>query len=125
MGYSYLSPKATVVTTNPNNQPVTASFDAVNIGGLFSGAYYFNKYVGVQVELGEHQWGTQCCNTNVGTRGDDDGFMTLGGGMIFRYPAENFTAFAHGLMNADHIGGPYFEPDQVGSRFDRRRRHGL
>jgi len=117
MGYSYLSPKATVVTTNPNNQPVTASFDAVNIGGLFSGAYYFNKYVGAQVELGEHQWGIQCCNTNVGTRGDDDGFITLGGGLIARYPADNFTAFAHGLVNADYIGGPYFEPFKWGPGF--------
>jgi len=43
MGYSYLSPKATVTTTQPNGTPVTASFDAVNLGGLFSGAYYFNK----------------------------------------------------------------------------------
>ena len=119
MGYSYLSPKGTVNTVQPNAQqtPVTASFDAVNAGGLFSGAYYFNRYAGVQVELGEHQWGVQCCNSNVGTRGDDDGFITLGGGVIFRYPQENFTAFAHALVNADWIGGPYFEPFKWGPGF--------
>jgi hypothetical protein len=117
MGYSYLSPKATVTTTNPNNQPVTASFDGVNLGGLISGAYYFNKYAGVQAELGIHQWGIQCCNSNVGTEGNNDGFTTLGGGVIFRYPAENFTAFGHALVNADLIGGPYFEPNKWGPGF--------
>ena len=116
LGYSYLAPKGTVNTVQPNAQqtPVSASYDAVNLGGLFSGAYFFNRYAGVQVELGEHDWGTQCCNSNVGTRGDNDGFITLGGGPIFRYPAENFTVFAHALVNADRIGGPYFEPYKWG-----------
>ena len=116
LGYSYLAPKGTVNTVQPNAQqtPVSASFDAVNAGGLFSGAYFFNKYAGVQVEVGVHQWGVQCCNSNVGTRENDDGFTTLGGGAIFRYPEENFTAFAHALVNADYIGGPYFEPFKWG-----------
>ncbi len=57
MGYSYLAPRGTVSTTNPNNQPVTASYDSVNVGGLVSGAYYFNRYAGVQVEFGIHQYG--------------------------------------------------------------------
>ncbi len=116
MGYSYLSPKGTVNTVQPNAQqtPVSASYDAVNLGGLFSGAYFFNRYAGVQVELGEHDWGVQCCNSNVGTRGDNDGFITLAGGAIFRYPQENFTVFAHALVNADRIGGPYFEPYKWG-----------
>jgi len=116
LGYSYLAPKGTVNTVQPNaaQTPVSASYDAVNAGGLFSGAYFFNRYAGVQVELGEHQWGTQCCNSNVGTRGNDDGFITLGGGAIVRYPAEDFTAFAHALVNADYIGGPYYEPFKWG-----------
>jgi hypothetical protein len=117
MGYSYLSPKGTVTTTTNSVSPVSASYDGVNVGGLVSGAYYFNKYAGVQAELGIHQWGIQCCNSNVGTRGNDDGFTTLGGGVIFRYPAENFTAFAHALVNADLIGGPYFEPNKWGPGF--------
>ena len=116
MGYSYLAPKGTVSTTQPNGTPVTASYDAVNVGGIVSGAYYFNKYAGVQVEFGIHQWGTQSStpNMNVGTHGNDDGFTTLGGGVIFRYPAEDFTAFAHALVNVDMIGGPYFEPNKWG-----------
>jgi hypothetical protein len=116
MGYSYLSPKGTVNTVQPNPQqtPVSASFDAVNVCGLISGAYFFNRYAGVQVEVGIHQWGVQCCQSNVGTQGDDDGFTTLGGGAIFRYPAQDFTVFAHALVNADYIGGPYFEPNKWG-----------
>jgi hypothetical protein len=116
MGYSYLAPKGTVNTVQPNaaQTPVSANFDAVNAGGLFSGAYFFNRYAGVQVEVGVHQWGVQCCNSNVGTRENDDGFTTVGGGLIFRYPQENFTPFAHALVNADYIGGPYFEPFKWG-----------
>lgn len=116
MGYSYLSPKGTVNTVQPNAQqtPVSASFDGVNLGGLISGAYYFNRYAGVQVEVGIHQWGVQCCQSNVGTEGNDDGFTTLAGGAIFRYPAQDFTVFAHALVNADYIGGPYFEPFKWG-----------
>ena len=100
--------------TAAQETPVTASYDAVNVGGLISGAYYFNRYAGVQVEVGIHEWGIQCCSSNVGTHGNDDGFTTLGGGMILRYPAENFTVFAHALVNADMIGGPYFEPNKWG-----------
>jgi len=114
MGYSYLSPKGTVTTTMPNGTPVSASFNAVNLGGAVSGAYYFNKYAGVQVDVGIHQWGVQCCNSNVGTEGNDDGFTTFGGGVIFRYPAENFTVFTHALVNADYIGGPFFQPFKWG-----------
>ncbi len=115
MGYSYLAPKGTVTTTLPSGAPVTASYDAVNVGGVVSGAYFFNKYAGVQVEFGIHQWGGQNSASNpIGLEGNDDGFTTLGGGMILRYPAENFTVFAHGLVNADMIGGPYFEPNKWG-----------
>jgi hypothetical protein len=116
MGYSYLSPKGTVNTVQPNAQqtPVSASFDGVNVGGLMSAAYFFNRYAGVQVEVGIHQWGVQCCLSNVGTEGNDDGFTTLAGGAIFRYPAQDFTVFAHALVNANYVGGPYFEPNKWG-----------
>jgi len=116
LGYSYLSPTGTVNTVQPNpaQTPVSASFDPVNLGGLISGAYYFNRYVGVQAEVGIHQWGKQCCGSNVGTEGNNDGFTTLGGGAIFRYPADHFTPFAHALFNVDDIGGPYFEPFKWG-----------
>ncbi len=117
-GYSYLAPKGSVSTTLPSGMPVTGSYDAVDLGGVASGAYYFNRFVGVQAELGVHQWGTQNPPPDtfkpVGTRGNDDGFTTIGGGLIFRYPRENITYFLHGLVNADYVGGPYFEPSTWG-----------
>ncbi len=135
-GYSYLAPKGTVTTTTlvtttvttpdgsfnadaegtvTTSVPVTASYDAVNVGGIVSGAYYFNRFVGVQAEWGLHEWGVASSNgSNIGTHGNDDGFTTFGGGLIFRYPAENMTYFAHGLVNADYVNGPYFEPNKWG-----------
>jgi len=114
-GYSYLAPKGTVTTTNAAGTSESASYDSVNAGGLFSGAYFFNKYVGLQAEVGIHQWGVQNSNTSsTGTEGNNDGFTTVGAGAIFRYPAENITPFAHFLANADRVGGPYFEPDTWG-----------
>jgi hypothetical protein len=114
-GYSYLAPKGTVSTHLPAGTNVSASYDSVNLGGLFSGAYFFNKYVGAQVELGVHQWGIQTSNTNpVGSQENNDGFTTLGAGAIFRYPSENVTPFAHFLVNANLIGGPYYEPNTWG-----------
>ncbi len=113
-GYSYLAPSGTV-TTPVIGGSVTASYDAVNLGGLFSGAYYFNRYVGLQAEFGEHQWGDQSSNgSNIGTHGNDDGFYTVGGGIIFRFPMGNITPFVHGLVDAAQVNGPYFQPAKWG-----------
>jgi hypothetical protein len=108
-GYSYLAPSGTV-TTPVKDGSVTASYDAVNLGGLFSGAYYFNRYVGVQAEFAEHEWGDQSPNSNIGTHGNDDGFLTVGGGIIFRFPVGNITPFVHGLVDAARVEGPYYNP---------------
>ncbi len=121
-GYSYLSPHDTVDTTAPvgflNNSstpvPVSASYDAVNLGGLFSGSYYITRHVGVQTEFGEHEWGVQCCASNVGSRSNNDGFLTLGAGPIVRFPNGNFTPFVHALMIGARVNGPYFEPNKWG-----------
>ena len=113
-GYSYLAPKGTVNTTNPSGVPVTASYDPVNVGGLFSGAYFFNRTIGIQAEFGEHEWGVQTPGANVGTRGDDDGFFTVAGGVILRFPAGNFTPFVHGVGGGALINGPYYEPNKWG-----------
>jgi hypothetical protein len=113
-GYSYLSPNGTVTTTQANGAAVSANYDAVNVGELFSGAYFFNKYVGVQAEYAFHEWGTQVVGSNIGTHGNDDGFQTAGGGLILRFPSGNITPFVHGLVDAERIGGPYYEPNTWG-----------
>jgi hypothetical protein len=112
-GYSYLAPHGTVDTPVVGGVAV-ASYDAVNLGGLFSGAYYFNRFTGVQLEFGEHQWGEQQGNSNVGTKGNDDGFLTFSGGMIFRFPAGNITPFVHALVGTADVNGPYFNPNHWG-----------
>ena len=50
IGYSYLAPRGTVTTSPPTGTPISANYDAVNVGGLLSGAYYFNRYFGAQGE---------------------------------------------------------------------------
>ncbi|MFZ0305421.1 MAG: hypothetical protein WAL75_22215 [Terracidiphilus sp.] len=108
VGYSYLAPSGTVSTTVPRG-PVTASYDAVNVGGLFSGAYFFNKNIGVQAEFAIHEWGKEVNGTNIGTEGNDDGFETVGGGLIARFPVGNITPFVHALVDGQRVDGPYHQ----------------
>ncbi len=99
----------------PSGATVPYSYDAVNLGGIFSGSYFFNRFVGVQAEFGVHEWGDQSANgSNIGTHGNDDGFLTLAGGVVFRFPYGNITPFAHGLVGGALIDGPDFEPNKWG-----------
>lgn len=115
-GYSYLAPKGNVTTPLPyGNQSVTAGYKAINLGGLFSGAYYFNKFVGAQAEYGFHEWGDQNPNgSNIGTHGNNDGFQSLAGGLIARFPHDNITPFVHGLVGGALVNGPWFQPNKWG-----------
>lgn len=114
-GYSYLAPKGTVQVPQPDGTVAPYTYNAVNLGGLFSGAYYFNKYVGAQAEFGLHEWGAQSSNGgNNGTHGNDDGFTTLSGGIIFRFPTGEITPFAHGLIGGARIDGPDHNPFRWG-----------
>ena len=110
LGYSYLAPNGTVTTPLPGNRSTVASYDAVNVGGIFSGAYFFNKNIGVQAEYAIHEWGSEVKGSNIGTHGNDDGFMTLGGGLIARFQAGNITPFLHALADLERVDGPYHNP---------------
>lgn len=105
-GYSYLAPKGTVQVPQANGSTTPYSYNAVNVGAIVSGAYYFNRFVGVQAELAEHEWGGSVAGSNIGTHGNDDGFSTFSGGIIFRFPAENITPFVHALVGGAYIDGP-------------------
>ncbi len=114
-GYSYLAPKGTVQVPQANGSTAAYSYDAVNLGGDFSVAYYFNKYVGVQGEYGVHEWGDSSgFPKNVGTHGNDDGFQTFAGGLVFRFPQDNITPFAHALVGGAVVSGPFFQPNKWG-----------
>jgi hypothetical protein len=102
-GYSYLHPSGSVSTLNPNLTPVTASYQDVDMGGVGSFAYFFGSHIGLQAEVGVHQW-----NNN------NDGFTTVAGGPIVRFPMHNFTPFVHVLGGGSLVGGPVHEPFQWG-----------
>ena len=107
MGYSYLAPHGTVNIPQSTGTTAPFTYSSVNVGGLFSGAYFFNRHVGAQVEFAEHEWGTSSGTASAtGTHGDNDGFLTFAGGLIARYPLGNITPFIHGLVNFNQVDGP-------------------
>jgi outer membrane protein OmpA-like peptidoglycan-associated protein len=111
-GYSYLRPFQNVVQVpKPLGTSIDTNFDAVNLGGLFSGSYFFNRYLGVQVEFGEHEWGNTRYPDPIGTEGNDDGFLTIGAGPIVRFPMKYIVPFAHFVAGGAYVNGPYFNPN--------------
>jgi hypothetical protein len=111
-GYSYLYPfQNTVQVPKPTGSSIDTDFDAVNLGGLFSGSYFFNRFIGVQAEFGEHEWGTGRYPNPIGTEGNDDGFLTIGAGPIVRFPVKHITPFVHFVAGGAYVNGPYFNPN--------------
>ncbi len=104
-GYSYLGPHGTVDVPGPNSTSTPYAYEAIDMGGILSGAYYFNKYVGAQFEGSVHEWGV---NSN------NDGFGILSTGLIFRFPSDEVTPFVHGLVGAALVNGPYHQPNTWG-----------
>jgi outer membrane protein OmpA-like peptidoglycan-associated protein len=96
MGYSYIAPKGHVTTALPDGTTFTSNLSAIDKGAIVSGAYYFNKYVGGQVEIGFHPQ----------TGGYNDGGYTAQGGIIFRFPVQGMVPFVHGLAGAATWQGP-------------------
>ena len=107
-GYSYLAPHGTVQVLLPNGVTEPVDYESVNVGEIVSGAYYFNKYVGAQLELGFHEYDGSAGGAN------NDGFATASGGLIVRYPTADITVFAHALAGGALIDGPEHESFQVG-----------
>jgi len=98
MGYSYLSPHDNVNTLISDGTTFTASPNAVDVGAITSGAYYFNKHVGGQVEFGFHP------------QSNNFGAYTYQGGIIFRFPVAGMVPFVHGLAGAARTEGPDSPP---------------
>ena len=94
MGYSYFGAHGQV-------KPANIRYSSVDEGAALSGAYYFNKYVGAEIE--------GFANPD----GQNDGFYSGSAGPIFRAPLQNFTLFAHGLVGGVRGGGPNSEAPGV------------
>ena len=107
-GYSYLAPKDTVQVLQPDGlTTLPEQYKAATWGIIGSGAYFFNKYLGAQVEGAAHDMWINDSSSN-------DGFTTVSGGLIARFPTADITPFVHGLVGGARIGGPEHEPYKWG-----------
>ena len=99
-GYSYLAPHGSVNVPGGYligvNSPV--KYSSIDYGAIGSGTYYFNRYVGGQVEYSAHP------------DGNNDGASVASGGIVFRYPTEDVTPFVHFEAGAVRLGGPTKQP---------------
>jgi hypothetical protein len=86
-GYSYFGAHGQV-------KPFGINYSSVNYGAILEGAYFFNKYVGMEANFVAHPDGV------------NDSLYSTSGGLIVRAPMQNFTVFAHGLAGAGNVGGP-------------------
>ena len=99
LGYSYLAPHGTITTTLGDGSLSPAKYSSVDYGAIGSGSYFFNKYIGAQIEVGIHP------------DGNNDGATTYSGGLVARYPTdEGVTPFVHALAGGVRLGGPNYEP---------------
>jgi hypothetical protein len=86
-GYSYFGAHGQI-------KPAGYNYSSVDEGAVGSVAYYFNKYVGAEVE------------TFINPNGRNDGLYSGSAGPIFRAPMQNYTLFAHALAGGVRLGGP-------------------
>jgi len=89
-GFSYFGAHGQV-------KPAGINYSSIDLGAIGSGAYYFNKYFGGEVNFVAHP------------DGNNDGLYSASAGPIFRAPMQNFTLFAHGLVGGAKLGGPNSE----------------
>jgi hypothetical protein len=103
-GYSYLAPKGTIDVVQPRNPAITLpeTFKSMNYGVIGSGTYYFNKFIGAQVETAGHDLWTNSSSSNGGA-------YTLAGGLVARFPTMDIAPFIHGLVGGARVGGPEHE----------------
>lgn len=88
LGYSYWSGHGSL-------KPQGLTYSSIDRGAIASGAYYFNKYAGVEVSTAFHP------------SGKNDALMPLvTAGPIFRLPTESVTFFGHAMAGAARLGGP-------------------
>ncbi len=93
-GYSYYWLNSTIKTEYDDNQYYGGTFGSVVAGAMGSGAYFYNKLVGVEVNL--------TANPN----GKGDGFYGYYAGAIFHWQKRHYTPFVHGLVGGVRSVGP-------------------
>jgi hypothetical protein len=86
-GYSYFG-------SHGQLKPQGITYSSIDVGAIGSAAFYFNKWVGGEVQF--------IANPS----GQNNGAYGAYLGPIFRAPMENFTLFAHAGAGAVKLGGP-------------------
>jgi hypothetical protein len=86
-GYSYFGAHGQL-------KPLGVNYSSIDLGAIGSGAYYFNKYFGGEINFVAHP------------DGKNDGLYSASAGPIFRAPMQNFTLFAHGMAGGARLVGP-------------------
>ncbi len=112
-GYSYLAPKGSIInngTQQDNARSVSCCVDV-------SLARYFTNFFGIQAEGDFHKNGGN--NTTV----VHNQFSGGSGGLIFRYPTEDITPFAHALIGGESVEHHLLPEQQVGHGAHGRWRH--
>jgi hypothetical protein len=85
LGYSYFGAHGTL-------KPQGVRFSSINEGAIGSATYFFNKYLGAQVEIAAHPSGT------------NDGLYTVMVGPEVRLPLQNYSLFAHAVGGTAKLG---------------------
>ncbi len=103
-GYSYLAPQGSISVPGGALIGVTSpvKYSSVDYGAIGSANYFFNRYVGAQIEFSAHP------------DGNNDGAYFASGGIVFRYPTQDITPFAHFAVGAVKLGGAVKEPYTFG-----------
>jgi outer membrane protein OmpA-like peptidoglycan-associated protein len=115
VGYSYLAPKGTIDTPygNPPTSTLPVSYVSVNGGGIVSIAYYFNKHVGLE-GVGDFHLQNEDPGPGGKWKGPANNLSGGAGGVILRFPAQDITAFVHGLVGGEVVGGPFWQTNKWG-----------
>jgi OmpA family len=103
-GFSYLAPKGKLIdngTYTDDAKSVTCCVDV-------SLARYFTNFVGLQVEGDFHKDGGNY------TAVVHNQFSGGSGGVIFRYPTEDITPFAHALVGGESVSSTYYPSNKWG-----------
>ncbi len=99
-GYSYLAPHGNITVPGGSTIGVLGpvKYSSVDYGAIGSATYFFNRYVGAQVEFASHP------------DGNNDGATDADAGLVFRYPMADITPFVHADAGAVKLGGAVKEP---------------
>jgi hypothetical protein len=93
-GYAYFRPLGGTIATR--------RYDAIQPGGVGSATYYFDRYLGVQAEIGAFP------------NGRNDSVYTGQAGAVARYPYGRISPFVHVLGGVVRQSGPAQQPQKYG-----------